>query len=417
MSEVATLNPGVSKPAHVPDALVYDFDMFADPGYLANPHDRILDMIANAPPVFWTPRNGGHWMAISHGANFKASRDVDTFTSQFITREQLDQISQSLPGNPHIPMATPINLDPPEHTKYRAPLQKVFSPKAVLALKEDIRAIADRLLGEIADRGHCEFQEAVAERMPVEVFLKMFGLPLDRQDEYRQLVKEHLSISEANPAKVMLKQVRIAEIMRDTLIDRRDNPKDDIISLLWATEIDGQPMTQELMEDYSVLLFIAGLDTVVNGMGHGVRHLAMNPDLQERLRANPGLIPEAAEEILRRYTFTIPPRKVAKDTVWEGIELKAGERLMLFLPAADLDPTEFPAPESFDLNRENKVHIAFGTGPHRCLGSHLARIELQVLYEQMLKRLPTWRLDPDNPPTFHGTHVMGPNTVHILWDA
>jgi cytochrome P450 len=155
----------------------------------------------------------------------------------------------------------------------------------------------------------------------------------------------------------------------------------------------------------------------MNGMGFGIRHLAGDQTLQAKLRANPRLIPEAAEELLRRYSFTIPMRRVAQDTELAGATLKTGDVVMLCLPAADLDRREFPNPATYELDRENNVHIAFNTGPHRCLGSHLARIELQVLYEEMLARLPAFRLDPDKPPRFHGGNVIGIDTLCLLWDV
>ncbi|HEV7445384.1 MAG TPA: cytochrome P450, partial [Steroidobacteraceae bacterium] len=407
MNDAATLSPAAPRPAHVPEGALYDFDMFRDPAYLADPHKRILDLIRMAPPVFWTPRNGGHWMFLSHNANFKASRDTESFTSQFVTREQLDAIRAKMPpGTPHIPMASPINLDPPEHGQYRAPLQQAFSPKAMLALKGDIRTLANQLIDSVITRGRCDFMVDIAEPLPVRVFLKMLGLPLERQEEYRALVREHLSDPEPDPRKVMMKLLRITAMMRDTILERRERPQNDLISLLWKSQINGRPTTLEDMENYGVVLFIAGLDTVMNGMGFGIRHLAQDQALQSQLRANPKIIPEAAEELLRRYTFTVPPRKVAKDVVFEGLQMRAGERVMLFLPAADLDPAEFTGSDRFDLTREKKAHIAFNTGPHRCLGSHLARVELQTLYEQMLARLPQFRLDPERPPKFHGGHVI-----------
>ena len=418
MSDTATLSPAVPKPVHVDDALVYDFDSFRDPAYLDDPHARIAEMIREAPSVFWTPRNGGHWMIIGHEAVFKASRDVESFSSEFVPQAMIKAMIASMPpGTPHIPQPLPINVDPPEHTMYRAPLQGAFSPKSMLALKDDIRALAAALIDGIKPNGHSEFMAEVAEPMPVQVFLKMFGLPLDKQGQYREIVKAHLSNPEPDARESMKKLVNIAAIMHDTLIERRDNPQNDIISLLWKTEIDGKPTTLDDMENYCVVLFIAGLDTVMNGIGHGVRHLASNPALQAQLRANPKLIAEASEELLRRYTFTVPPRIVGKDMAFEGAEMRKGERAFLFLPAADLDPREFENPELFDLKRENKVHIAFGTGPHRCLGSHLARIELQVLYEELLVRLPEFRLDPAHPIRYHGGHVVGPDTLHLIWDA
>jgi cytochrome P450 len=418
MTNGVKLSPAVPKPAHIPDAAVYDFDMFADPAFVADPHERIFDLLKNAPPVFWTPRNGGHWMFMSHSANFNAARDTEKFSSSIVPQEQIKAMLAKLPPNmPHIPQAVPINLDPPDHTKYRLPLQRVFAPKTINALKDDIRALANHLIDQIIGRGQCEFMSEVAEPLPVQVFLEMLGLPLERQVEYRNLVREHLADAEHDASKVIMKLRRIADSMHDTMIERRDNPKDDILSMLWKIEVDGKPTTLDDMENYGVLLFIAGLDTVMNGIGHGIRHLARNPDLQAQLRAKPELIADATEEMLRRYTFTVPPRRVTKDITFEGVPLKANERIMLFLPAADLDQKEYPASERFDLNRDNKVHIAFNAGPHRCLGSHLARVELQIIYEQMLARMPTFRLDPAHPPKFHGGHVIGVDTLHLLWDA
>jgi cytochrome P450 len=418
MSAVSNLSPLAPKPAHVPDSLVYDFDMFRDPAYVADPHQRVLDLVKNAPPVFWTPRNGGHWMLMSHAANFKASRDTESFSSEFIKRDEMAAMLAKLPpGMPHIPNPVPINVDPPEHAKFRAPLQRVFSPKSILALKDSITALANELVGKVKDRGHCEFMKEIAEPLPVQVFLKMLGLPVERQDEYRALVAAHLSDPSPDPRATIPKLQRIAASMRDTFVARREQPQDDIISMLWKMEIDGKPTTLEDMENYGVLLFIAGLDTVMNGIGHGVRHLAQNPALQEQVRANMKLVPEVTEELLRRYSFTIPPRTVAKDLEFEGVQMKARERAMLFLPAADLDPKEFPDPARYDLARENKVHIAFNAGPHRCLGSHLARVELQVIYEVLLARLPTFRLDPSRPPTFHCGHVVGVDSLHLLWNV
>lgn len=414
----ANLSPAVPKPAHVPDSFVYDFDMFHDPAYVKDPHVRILDLIKNAPPVFWTPRNGGHWMLMSHEANFNASRDIETFSSNFISPEKMKAMQAALPpGTPHIPLPLPINIDPPAHTIYRAPLARAFSPKTVNTLKDSIRKLAGELIDKVKADGRCEFMSAIAEPLPVIVFLKMLGLPVERMEEYRALVKQHLSDPTPDPRDSVKKLWRIAAMIKDTLLDRKANPQDDIISTLWASEIDGRPTTMDDMENYSVVLFIAGLDTVMNGIGHGIRHFAQDIALQEQLRAKPELVAEATEEMLRRYTFTVPPRLLGKDTVFMGAPMKQGERAMLFLPAADLDAKEFSNATSFDLTRENKTHIAFNVGPHRCLGSHLARVELQIAYEVMLARLPTFRLDPANPATFHCGHVVGLDTLHLVWDV
>jgi cytochrome P450 len=418
MSEASALRPLVPKPNHVPDSVVFDFDFHHDPALMKDPHKRVLDVISRAPPVFWTPRNGGHWMIIGYDAVFKASRDTEAFSSSVVSAAQMKALMANIPaGAARIPQARPINLDPPEHGKFRAPLQKAFSPKSALAMKDDIRALANSFIDAFASRGHCEFMAEFAERLPVQVFLKMFGLPVERQVEYRALVKEHMSDMTQDPIRSIMKLRRIAEVMRETILDRRDDPRDDILSALWQSGVDGRPTTLEDMDDYAVLLFIAGLDTVVNGLGFAMRHLAQDPALQEKLRANPKLIAEASEEILRRYTFTVPVRRVGKDMEFDGVTMKEGERVMLYLPAADLDPKQFSQPERYDFNREERAHIAFGGGPHRCLGSHLARVELQTVCEQMLSRLPNFRIDPSKPVKFHGGHVTGVDSLPLLWDV
>src|SRR5579859_7873207 len=222
MSDLASLSPAVPKPSHVPAAAVYDFDFFRDPAYLADPHRRVLELVRSAPPVFWTPRNGGHWMFLSHGAVFKASRDTQSFTSQFLSEAQMKAfVAQLPPGTPHIPQAVPINLDPPDHTKYRAPLQKAFSPKTMLALKDSIRDLANQLIDKVRDRGRCDFMPEIAEPLPVQVFLKLLGLPLERQAEYRAIVKDQLQSPEPDVKKSMMSLLKITASMRDTILERR----------------------------------------------------------------------------------------------------------------------------------------------------------------------------------------------------
>lgn len=416
-SSMSQSSPMAARPAHVPEAAVYDFDMFRDPGLLTDPHLRVLDLMKTAPSVFWTPRNSGHWVFTSHDAVFQAYRDPETFSSRLTTNAQAAQLEAFLgAGGPHIPLPTPINMDPPTHTRYRAPLNPVFSPRAALARREEVRALANSLIDAVIEQGECDFIADIAEPLPVQVFLKIMGLPLERQGEFRDLVHQFLAPSDGNPMELLLRMRSIADAMKDVFEARRVEPQDDLISLLWKTEIDGKPMTMELMEDFGVLLFIAGLDTVINGMGYGIRHLARNPDLQNKLRANPERITDVVEEMLRRYTFIVSTRRVAKDTEFGGFTMKEDDQVMLYLPAADLDAAPFPDPEKFDIDRVNKAHIAFGAGPHRCLGSHLARIELNVIYEQMLARLPEFRLDDRKPVKFHAGSILGIDSLPLRWN-
>ncbi len=418
MSGTASSSLVQQKPSHVPAALVYDFDIFNDPKLLENAPGRVLEIAREAPPIFWTPYHGGQWFIRSHESVLRASRDWESFSSDHMSRFRKGS-QQSVPS----PQASqdiqpvPITLDPPEHAKFRAPLNSVFSPKAMMALQGKIRALAVALIEKVKDRGHCEFMSEIAEPLPVTVFLEMFGLPPERQREFRDIVDEHLADSDSGHANSQRNLRKIADVMLDTITERKERPRDDLISLLWSSSIDGQPLTLQDMQNFCVLLYIAGLDTVMNAMGYGVRHLASDPALQAELRARPDLIAEAVEELLRRYTFLSSVRTVAKDIVYDGIEMKEGERVFLFNPAANVDASAFPDPDVFDLHRENMAHLAFGGGPHRCLGSHLARIELRVLYEEMLKRLPTFRLDADKPVRYRGGPVIGPRQVHLVWGS
>jgi cytochrome P450 len=408
--------PPAPRPAHVPDALVYDFDMFRDPALVSDPHGRVLDLVGSAPPIFWTPRNGGHWMAISHEANFEVARATESFSSEIVPRALVEAMrAQMPPGAPRIPNLVPIFLDPPAHAAYRMPLASVFSPKTINALEGQIRAATRELVVRVAGQGGCEFMSAIAEPLPVQVFLKMMGLPLERMQEYRALVREQMAAAADPPAKAMQRSFQILASMRDVIQARKEDPRDDLISLLWRLEIDGRPTKQEDVEDFAFLLFMAGLETLMLAMGFAAHHLAGDAALQDRLRADPGLIAHAKEEMLRRYTFIAPPRRVARDVVFQGVEMKKDERIILFLPGADLDDKRFPDPARYDLEREDTAHIAFNAGPHRCLGSHLARLELQVLYEELLAALPPFRLDPARPPVFHGGQNLGISSLHLVW--
>ncbi len=405
------------RPAHVPEVAYYAFDIFRDPGLLEEPHLRALELHSDAPPVFWTPFNGGHWIALRFRDAHHIARHPETFSSELIPPELKQAMMDAMPeGTPRQPQLTPLMMDPPEHTRYRLPLQRAFAPKTVAALQSDIERQAHELVDAVIADGGCDVIPAIAEQLPVRVFLRMMGLPAERLAEFRQLAREVFEPSEFDP-KVYGRRIRnIVDAMSGVIAQRRESPRDDLISMLWSLEVDGEPVSPELMEDYAALLFLAGLDTVVNAIGFGVRHLATDMELQDTLGASPELIGEATEELLRRYTFTVPVRRVTQDTHVGGQLLKAGDRVMLYLPAADLDPEEFPDPARFDLARDNKAHMLFGAGPHRCLGSHLARLELQTLYRVLLERLPRFRLDPERPVRISAGQNLSISSLPLRWD-
>lgn len=407
----------MKRPDHVPEDLVFDFDYNNDPGYCSDPHARAVELLVEAPAIFWTPYNGGHWMFMSHDAVSEAMTDYKKFSSEHFSPEAFATMMADLPEEERIPAPVPICIDPPLHTKLRAPLFATFSPKAVANMERKVRALAERLVDAIADRGQCEFQHEVSDVYPVEIFLSMFGLPVEKEREYRELAKKHLSVISPDLSENMLMMKAIADVLRATIIDRKDNPQDDIISMLWSLKLEDEDMNLEMMLSYCVILFIAGLDTVVNALGFGVRHLASDTQLQQELRECPELIPNAVEELLRRYAFVAPIRMVKSDTEFHGIKFAQGERIMMFIPGASIDEEVYNKAQDFDLRREKSKHLAFGAGPHHCLGAHLARMELRVMYETLLNKLPEFRLDPNNPPAFHGSIIAGPTSIHLVWDV
>jgi len=392
----------LTRPEHVAAEHVVDFDFYKDLS-VPEPHDLIARLVAEHP-VFWTPRNGGHWVLAGHPELFEASRNTEVFSSH----------DMSIPPQPVVFRQLPINADPPEHATYREPLSRAFSPKAMMGLQGKIRDLAVELIEKVKARGSCDFAHEIAEPLPVTIFMQLAGMPLENMPVYRRWVTELLTASDAAQKFAAIETV--ADAMMAIVEQRKTERKDDLISTLLDTPIDGRPVTDEEMRGFCLLLFIGGLDTVMNGMCYGARHLARNPDLQADLRAHPEKITDMMEEMLRRYTFTMPPRVVARDADLFGVRFKEGDKVLLMLPGADLDAREFADPKDFHLDRENKVHMAFNSGPHRCVGSHLARIELRILYEELLARLPEFRLDPDRPVEITGANVIGFKSLHLLWD-
>jgi cytochrome P450 len=361
-------------------------------------------LVAEAPPIFYTPRYGGHWVATSQQAIYDLMRKPEVFSSSKMT----------LGGERQEFIGIPINLDPPEHTVFRAPLSLAFSPKSISALEGSVRTFVRELIDNVADMGHCEFVHSIAEPLPVTIFMKMMGLPLERLDEFR--VWAVRSMATPDPVERDAYFAKIIGAMAEYIRARQQKREDDLISRLLDIKVHGRNPTLEEMQSYCFLLFLGGLDTVVNAMCFGIRHLARDQPLQARLRAEPALIPEAVEELLRRYGISTPCRVVMQDSEYAGIPFKAGDMVMLHLQAANLDPKAFPNPEKADLGRPNaNAHYTFGTGPHRCAGSHLARLELRVLYQEWLQRIPTFHLDPKQPPQFHAGMILTVTSLPLLW--
>jgi cytochrome P450 len=310
-------------------------------------------------------------------------------------------------------MLLPISVDPPQHTAYRTPLNQPLSAKSVAGLEAAIRALTNELIDSVLAAGRCDFFSAIAEPLPVTLFMKLAGMPTDRLAEFRHLATQATSATvDAATREGTFK--RIAGILAEVIKARQEKREDDLISRLLDANINGKSPTFQEMLGYSITLFLGGLETVVNALSFGVLRLARDQELQAKLRADEGLLPGAIEELLRLYGIASTPRRVTRDTTCHGVQLKQGDMLLLLLPAANYDDAAFPDPEQFIMGR-TEPHMTFNTGPHRCVGLNLARLEMKVFYQEWLKRVPPFRLDPQTKPRFMGGFNLAITTLPLVW--
>jgi cytochrome P450 len=303
----------------------------------------------------------------------------------------------------------PQQIDPPAQTRYRRILDPCFSRRRMLEIEPDVRKHANQLIDAMIERGECEFNQEFAMPLPCSAFLSLMGLPHDELPHLIELKDNIIRPQEGKPDIDIAKaeQIRIDTGKRiyayfdDLIGERRALPRTDLMTYLVEAEIDGEKLTNNEILDVCFLLLLAGLDTVTATLGCNIAYLASNPEQRERIVANPDLIPATVEELLRWETpVTGVPRLVVEDVTIAGVELKKGELVTLLLGASNVDDGEFPHADEVDFDRERNRHLAFGVGPHRCLGSHLARMELQVGMEEWHRRIPDYGIKPGETPRF-----------------
>ena len=374
---------------------LFDFDIERDPMLRAEPHRGVSQLQDKAPELFYSPRHGGNWIARGHDVIHEVLQDADRFFSGGFEHKLL-----------------PIHANPPEHAFYRKVLLSAFSPKVVGALLPMIERLTAELIDAVVPKGRCEFVAAVAEPMPVTVFMTMLGIPLELMAPVRRLVVAALRTSDpAHRATLFNQQL---EMFDPIIRQHRDEPHDDMLGIIVRSEIDGRRPDTEELRGYLLLLANAGLDTVVNAMTFSMKHLAEDLELQRRLRADPALVAVAVEEFLRLYAPSTITRYATRDTILRGQKIAAGERIILLLPAGNRDAAVYPEPCAVLLGRETPT-LTFGTGIHRCLGSHLARMEMRVLITQCLARLPEFQVDDRVPARSFAGMVYGIEALGLRW--
>jgi cytochrome P450 len=362
----------------------------------------IYDMLRENSPILRTDQ-GGTIISRHEDVEF-ALRHSELFSSD------MDAISI---GN--VRPLIPLQIDPPDHVKYRRLLDPLFAPKQVALLENDVRKLSNQLIDDFIDNGECEFNSAFAIPLPCTVFLRLLGLPLEDLDlflEFKNNIIRPGAEDQQEFERIQAETGQRIYAYFDKVLDERERqPRDDLMSGFLESEVDGHRLTREDILDICYLFLLAGLDTVTASVGCMVGYLASHPDQRKRLVDDPSLIPAAVEELLRWET-PVPgvPRVVKEDVELAGERLEAGERVTVLVGSANIDGSEFPEPDKVDFSRQANRHLAFGGGVHRCLGSHLARLELRVALEQLHERIPDYTIKPGEEPEYS----MGIRAVEYL---
>jgi cytochrome P450 len=297
----------------------------------------------------------------------------------------------------------PIAFDPPEHTRYRRILHPFFSPRGTAAWLPQVRSLAGQLIDGFASRGECDLVTELAGPLPAQVFLTLFGLPLEDRDRLLAW-KDGLLSLQADPSGETWTErgIRLGAELYEYLVEhiaqrQRDGDTAGLLGQLLLDTSD-ERLTDEEIYGLSFLFVLAGLETVTSALSTAFAVLAGQPGLRRQLVGDPAVIPAAVAELLRfDGPVVFVPRVATQDTELAGHLIPAGSTVHVCLAAADRDPAAHPGPDEIEFRRQERS-LAFGAGPHRCLGSHLARMEMQVALEEWHQRIPDYALAPGTVP-------------------
>lgn len=380
-----------------------DFDFFTPPDAEDDVHLAWRQLQQNAPAIFWTPRNGGHWIATRADDIEAIQLDHERFSMKRIL---IPNVARPFP-------VPPLDVDPPEHAAFRILIAPIFSPRAVAELEDRIRRVTAGLVADLAARGGCEFMAAFAKVLPIVVFLGMMGLP---EDDREKLLPFADAITRSkDPAVTTAARLAMAEYVSGWIARRRAMPGDDAISRITQAKVNGAPMSDEQVLGMCVVLLSAGLDTVASMLGFAARFLALNPAHRRQLVERPELIPAAVDELIRRHGLANMARLVTRDTSFGGVELKQGEQIQIPNALFGLDERRVSNPLEVDFERQPTPHAAFGNGPHRCPGANLARSELRIFLELWLAALPDFSLKPGSKPVLRSGTVNAVLELELVW--
>jgi cytochrome P450 len=413
-----------------------DYDIF-DPAYCADPAPIWADLRQRCP-IAHTDRWGGSWLPTRYADVAELARRVPALSNQLpivvppvpFTDPDTGEVLRT---RPHIP---PISSDPPFHGPARRLILPAFAPAAVARHEPYTRELAHRLIDGFAGGGGCDGAVDYAQQIPPRVIAHLPGVDEGRADRpgsgvspetLTDWVRGILELGATDPNLRIATAQKIFAFFGEEVRKRRAQPQDargsggvprnDFISEILAGDLDGQPVDDEHVIATCNLLLIAGIDTTWSSIGSALWHLATHPTDRRRLVAEPELVPTAVEELLRVYSPVTMGRLATEDVRLDGVTIPAGDRVLMNFPAANRDPAQFPHPDTAVIDRAQNRHVAFGIGIHRCAGSNLARMEMQVALSVFLERIPGFELDDRAAVTWCGGQVRGPRTLPLRFAA
>ena len=405
-----------NRPAHVPAELVRDLGWAFGEQPLTDvePYKETAVFFTDkVPPLMWSPDivagqpGVGAWVVTQYEDITFVYQESDIFSTKGAAAFQ-QMVGETWP-------CIPLGVDAPEHMKYRAMLNPHFSPKAVDILEKKILEGATSLLDPLLNQGKADFAYDFARVYPVRVFMDLMGFPLSDLDKFVEwhaaIILDRLTDMDAS-----LKSLReTLAYLRASIAEHKANPgKDDLTAKIVTTEIAGRPITDDEVMGTMFFLWLGGIDTVAASLSLMFRRLAIDTAMQQKLRDNPDMIPEAIEEFLRTQPLVNSQRLVKRDFQLHGQTIKAGDWISCMVTAGNFDPEQFDNPREVRLDREPNRHFTFSGGPHRCLGSHLARREMRIALGEWLRRVPPFRLaDDDDRIVYPGLNPV--KHLNIVW--
>jgi cholest-4-en-3-one 26-monooxygenase len=392
-----------------PEINLIDPDVYQRSG----PPHEMFSWLRTNEPVFWHANGGGpgwpgFWAVTTHADVGYVSRHPEIFSSA----RRLCLFGEIPEEHIQLQRLMMLNMDPPQHTRQRAFVNRGFTPRMIGRLEDHIAEICHTLLDDVEDSGGADFVTEIAAPLPLWVICELVGAPVE--DRGRIFELSNLLIGSADPEFQIgpkAQQNAAAEIYAygAALAERRRaEPADDIVTRLLQPDDHGEALTSDEFDLFFLLLTVAGNETTRNAAAGGMLALFEHPEQWQRLLEDPGLIPTAAEEIVRWVSPVNMFRRTAlRDTEIGGQQIAAGDKVVVFYASANRDDGVFTAPDRFDVGRDLNPHVGFGGGgPHFCLGRHLAALELRVLLQALTERMPGIRLEGE-PSRLRSNFING----------